>query len=36
LGIHYERLFGESADLARADDEERDALFVVAGLRLRF
>lgn len=36
LGLHYERLFGESADLARADDEERDALFVVAGLRLRF
>lgn len=36
IGLHYERLFGETADLARADDEERDALFLVAGLRLRF
>lgn len=36
IGVHYERLFGESADLARADGEDRDALYFVVGSRIRF
>jgi copper resistance protein B len=36
VGVHYERLFGESADLARAGGGEKDAVFFVVGSRLRF
>lgn len=36
IGIHYERKFGETADLARAEGEAVDALFLVAGLKLLF
>ncbi len=34
VGVHYERVFGESADIARNDGEGRDAVFVVTGFRL--
>lgn len=36
VGIHYERVFGETRDIARADGEDGDALFFVAGTRLLF
>jgi copper resistance protein B len=36
IGVHYERLFGQTADYARDDGEERDALFFVVGARLLF
>ncbi len=36
VGMHYERVFGESADLRRASGEARDGLFFVVGARLRF
>lgn len=36
LGVHYERTFGETADIARAGGEDRDALFFVVGTRLLF
>jgi copper resistance protein B len=36
IGVHYERLFGQTADYARDDGEERDALFFVIGARLLF
>ena len=36
IGVHYERVFGETADLAREEDEEIGALFFVAGAKLMF
>ena len=36
IGVHYERLFGESADLARDDGEDDDAVFIVIGTRILF
>jgi copper resistance protein B len=36
IGIHYERLFGNTADLAREEGEDDDELFFVAGVRLLF
>jgi len=36
IGVHYERLFGESGDLARADGEDRDQIFFVVGARIMF
>lgn len=36
IGVHYERLFGESADLARDDGEDDDAVFFVIGTRILF
>lgn len=36
VGIHYERVFGETRDIARTDGEDGDALFFVAGTRLLF
>lgn len=36
IGVHYERLFGETAGIAKANGKDRDALFAVAGVRLRF
>lgn len=36
IGVHYERLFGESADLASAGGGEKDAVYFVIGSRLRF
>ena len=36
VGVHYERVFGESKRLREADGENGDGLFFVAGLRLLF
>ena len=36
IGLHYERLFGQSADLARDEDEDRADLFFVVGTRVMF
>lgn len=36
VGVHYERSFGESADLAEAEGEDAGALFAVVGTRLQF
>ena len=36
IGVHYERVFGETADLAREEDEDVGAVFFVTGLRLMF
>ncbi len=36
VGVHYERLLGSSADLARDDGEAVDGLFLVAGVKILF
>lgn len=36
IGVHYERVFGRSADFARDDNEGVDSLFFVAGLKIMF
>jgi len=36
IGVHYERVFGETADLARDDGEDVDAVYFVAGVRIMF
>lgn len=36
LGVHYERVFGETADFARANGEDPGAVFFVAGIRLMY
>lgn len=36
IGVHYERVFGETADLRRADGEKPGAFFFVAGVTLRY
>lgn len=36
IGVHYERKFGETADLARADGEEAGSVFFVIGARFIF
>lgn len=36
FGVHYERVFGETADLARDDGEEVDAVYFVAGIRIMY
>lgn len=36
VGVHYERVFGETADLAREDGEGVDAFAVVAGVKVMF
>jgi len=36
IGVHWERRFGESATLARAEGEQASAIYVVAGVRLMF
>lgn len=36
VGVHYERVFGETADIAEANSEDRGAVFFVAGMRLMF
>ncbi len=36
LGVHYERVFGDSLDIKEEEGEEGDGLFFVAGLRLMF
>ena len=36
LGVHYERVFGGTADIARGNGEDPGAVFFVAGTRLMF
>ena len=36
IGVHYERVFGETENLKEAEGEEGDGLFIVAGLKLMF
>ena len=36
VGVHYERLLGDTADLARDDGEAVDGLFLVAGVKILF
>ncbi len=36
VGVHYERAFGETADLRRADGEGAGAVFFVAGAKMLF
>ena len=36
VGVHYERVFGKTADLAREEGEDEDAVFFVLGLRLMY
>lgn len=36
IGIHWERTFGESAELARAEGEATSSVYLVAGFRLMF
>ena len=36
IGVHYERLFGKSGDLARDEGEDRDEIFFVVGTRILF
>jgi copper resistance protein B len=36
VGVHYERAFGESADLVRADGEDAGSLYFVAGAKILF
>ena len=36
IGVHYEHRFGETADLARAEGEQRDNLYFVVGTKMLF
>ncbi|MEL7000715.1 MAG: copper resistance protein B, partial [Pseudomonadota bacterium] len=36
VGVHYERVFGETASIAEANGEDPGAVFFVAGTRLMF
>ncbi|MEK9726256.1 MAG: copper resistance protein B [Rhodospirillaceae bacterium] len=36
VGVHYERYFGETKNIKVAEGKEGDALWVLAGMRLRF
>lgn len=36
VGVHYERVFGQTRDIKLADGKEGDALFMVAGVRMLF
>ncbi len=36
IGVHYERVFGETADIARSNGEESGAVFFLVGTRLMF
>ncbi len=36
IGVHYERVMGETQDLREAEGENADGLFFVAGLRLMY
>lgn len=36
VGVHYERVFGETADIAEADGKNKDAVFGVVGVRILF
>jgi copper resistance protein B len=36
IGVHYERSFGETANIADANGEDSDSLYLVTGVRLMF
>jgi copper resistance protein B len=36
IGVHYERVFGKTADLARDDGEDVDGVFFVIGTKIMF
>lgn len=36
IGVHYERVFGETRDIARAEGKDDDAVFFAAGFKLIF
>ena len=36
IGVHYERVFGETASIARADSKDPSAVFFVAGARVMY
>lgn len=36
IGVHYERVFGETADIARGNGEDPGAVFFVAGVRILY
>ncbi|MEM7171917.1 MAG: copper resistance protein B [Pseudomonadota bacterium] len=36
IGVHYERVFGRSANFAEAEGEDKDGVFFVVGARLLF
>lgn len=36
IGVHYERSFGETANIADANGEDSDSLYLVSGVRLMF
>lgn len=36
IGVHYERVYGESADIARSEGEDTDEVFFVVGTRIMF
>jgi len=36
VGVHYERVFGETANLAKRDGEDRGAFYGVVGVRILF
>jgi len=36
IGVHYEQLFGGTANLAESEGEDDSAIFAVAGVRLQF
>jgi len=36
VGVHYERAFGETGDLAKREGDDRDAFFAVIGTRIVF
>lgn len=36
LGVHYERAFGETSTLRKAEGEDDDAFFVLIGTRILF
>ena len=36
VGVHYERVFGETADIARDEGEDRSEVLLVVGTRLMF
>ncbi len=36
IGVHYQRAFGESADLIRIDGDDPDGVFFVAGAKMLF
>jgi len=36
IGVHYERVFGETRDIVRAEGKDDDAVFFVVGTKIIF